>query len=110
VIDDKGHLWIAKFPSTRDEKNTGAWEMVLYELAKASGIQVSEARLQKISGKHHTFLFKRFDRTNDQRRIHFASAMTLLGLQDGADHVEGVGYLDLVGFIMQNWPEAKEDL
>jgi serine/threonine-protein kinase HipA len=36
--------------------------------------------------------------------------MTLLGLQDGADHVEGVGYLDLVGFIMQNSPEAKEDL
>ena len=36
--------------------------------------------------------------------------MTLLGLQDGADHVEGVGYLDLVGFIMQNCPETKEDL
>jgi serine/threonine-protein kinase HipA len=110
VVDDKGHLWIAKFPSSRDEKNSGAWEMVLHELAKACGIHVSEARLQKFSGKHHTFLSKRFDRANDQRRIHFASAMTLLGLQDGADHVEGVGYLDLVGFIMQNCPEAKEDL
>ena len=110
VIDDKGHLWIAKFPSSRDEKNTGAWEMVLHELAKACGIHVSEARLQKFSGRHHTFLSKRFDRTVDQKRIHFASAMTLLGLQDGADHVEGVGYLDLVGFIMQHSPKAKEDL
>jgi serine/threonine-protein kinase HipA len=110
VIDDKGHLWIAKFPSSRDEKNAGAWEMVLHKLAKACGIHVSEARLQKFSGKHHTFLSKRFDRTVDQKRIHFASAMTLLGLQDGADHVEGVGYLDLVGFIMQHSPEAKEDL
>jgi serine/threonine-protein kinase HipA len=110
VVDDKGHLWIAKFPSSRDEKNMGAWEMALHELAKACGIHVSEARLQKFSGKHHTFLSKRFDRANDQRRIHFASAMTLLGLQDGADYVEGVGYLDLVGFIMQNCPEAKEDL
>ena len=36
--------------------------------------------------------------------------MTLLGLQDGADHAEGVGYLDLVGFIMQYCPAAKEDL
>jgi serine/threonine-protein kinase HipA len=36
--------------------------------------------------------------------------MTLLGVQDGADHVEGVGYLDLVGFIMQRSPESKEDL
>jgi serine/threonine-protein kinase HipA len=110
VIDDKEHLWIAKFPSSRDEKNAGAWEMVLHELAKACGIHVSETRLQKFSGKHHTFLSKRLDRTDAQKRIHFASAMTLLGLQDGADHVEGVGYLDLVGFIMQNSPEAKEDL
>ena len=110
VIDDKGHLWIAKFPSSRDEKNAGAWEMVLHELAKACGIHVSEARLQIFSGRHHTFLSKRFDRTDAQKRIHFASAMTLLGLQDGADHVEGVGYLDLVGFIMQHSPEAKEDL
>ena len=110
VIDDKGHLWIAKFPSSRDEKNAGAWEMVLHELAKACGIHVSEARLQKFSGKHHTFLSKRFDRTHDQRRIHFASAMTLLGLQDGADHAEGIGYLDLVGFIMQNSSAVKEEL
>jgi serine/threonine-protein kinase HipA len=84
--------------------------MVLHELAKACGIHVSEARWQKFSGRHHTFLSKRFDRTNDQRRIHFASAMTLLGMQYGADHVDGVGYLDLVGFIMQHSPEAKEDL
>ncbi len=110
VIDDNGHLWIAKFPSSRDEKNAGAWEMVLHDLAKACGIHVSEARLQKFSGKHHTFLSKRFDRTEEQKRIHFASAMTLLGLQDGADHLEGVGYLDLVGFIMQHSPESKEDL
>lgn len=110
VIDDNGHLWIAKFPSSRDDKNAGAWEMVLHDLAKACGIHVPEARLQKFSGKHHTFLSKRFDRTDEQKRIHFASAMTLLGLQDGADHVEGVGYLDLVGFIMQRSPESKEDL
>ena len=110
VVDDQGNLWIAKFPSSRDEKNVGAWEMVLNVLAKACGIHVSEARLQKFSGRHPTYLSKRFDRTNDQKRIHFASAMTLLGMQDGADHVDGVGYLDLVGFIMQHSPEAKEDL
>lgn len=77
VIDDKGHLWIAKFPSSLDEKNAGAWEMVLHELDKPCGIHVSEARLQKKSGKHHTFLSKRFDRTNEQGRIHFTSAMAL---------------------------------
>jgi serine/threonine-protein kinase HipA len=110
VVDEKGHLWLAKFPSSSDEKNTGAWEMVLHELAQACGIYVSEARLQKFSGKHHTFLSKRFDRTDEQKRIHFASAMTLLGLEDGMNYVEGVGYLDLVGFIMQHSADAKIDL
>jgi serine/threonine-protein kinase HipA len=110
VMDEKGHLWMAKFPSSSDEKNTGAWEMVLHELAQACGIYVSEARLQKFSGKHHTFLSKRFDRTDEQKRIHFASAMTLLGLEDGTNYVEGVGYLDLVGFIMQHSADAKIDL
>jgi serine/threonine-protein kinase HipA len=110
VMDEKGHLWMAKFPSSSDEKNTGAWEMVLHELAQACGIYVSEARFQKFSGKHHTFLSKRFDRTDEQKRIHFASAMTLLGLEDGTNYVEGVGYLDLVGFIMQHSADAKIDL
>jgi serine/threonine-protein kinase HipA len=110
VVDEKGHLWIAKFPSSRDEKNSGAWEMVLHQLAYACGIVVPEAKLQKFSGRHHTFLSKRFDRTKSGERIHFASAMTLLGYQDGADHTEGVGYLDLVGFIMQHSAAAKEDL
>jgi len=110
VVDEKGHLWIAKFPSSRDEMNTGSWEMVLHELAHACGITVSEAKLQKFSGKHHTFLSKRFDRTNKYQRIHFASAMTLLGYQDGIDHADGVGYLDLAGFIIKYSPAAKEDL
>lgn len=110
VVDDQGHLWIAKFPSSSDDKNVGAWEMVLHQLAIACGIQVSEARIQKFSSKHATFLSKRFDRTKEQRRIHFASALTLLGLQDGADYSEGVGYLDLVAFVMKNSPQAKEDL
>ena len=110
IVDENGHLWIAKFPSSKDEKNAGAWEMVLHHLAQACGINVSEVRLQKFSGKHHTFLSKRFDRTDNHQRLHFASAMTLLGHQDGADHLDGVGYLDMAGFIIQHSPSAKEDL
>lgn len=110
VVDENGHLWIAKFPSSRDEKNSGAWEMLLHQLAEACGIRVSKASLQKFSGRHHTFLSKRFDRNDHNQRIHFASAMTLLGFQDGADHVDGIGYLDIVGFITQHSPAAKEDL
>jgi serine/threonine-protein kinase HipA len=109
VLDEKGNLWIAKFPSSTDDKNTGAWEMVLHELAKVCGIHVPDARLQQFSGKHHTFLSKRFDRTKD-KRIHFASAMTLLGYQDGADFHDGLSYLDIVAFIIQQGASVKADL
>lgn len=110
VKDEKGHLWLAKFPSALDDKNMGAWEMVVNEIAKACGIWLPEARLQQFSGKHHTFLSKRFDRTSNQQRIHFASAMTLLGHQDGDSFQEGVSYLDLVAFIIQRGASVKTNL
>ena len=109
VMDEKAKLWIAKFPSAKDDKNTGAWEMVLHQLAKACGIHVPEAKLLQFSGKHHTFLSKRFDRIK-QKRIHFASAMTLLGYQDGADFHNGLSYLDIVAFIIQQGAIVKADL
>jgi len=109
VLDEDGHLWIAKFPSAKDDKNTGAWEMVLHQLAQECGITVPEAKLIKFSGKHHTFLSKRFDRES-QNRIHFASAMTLLGFKDGADFHDGLSYLDIVAFMVQYGDNVKEDL
>ena len=59
-------------------------------------------RLLTLPGqKYHTLLSKRFDRDGEQR-IHFASAMTLCGLQDGADATTGNGYLDIVDVIVGN--------
>ena len=75
ILDENGRLWIAKFPSGHDTKNVGAWEAVTSELALDCGIQVSDFRAQKFSSKDHTFLTKRFDRSDDGKRIHFASAM-----------------------------------
>jgi serine/threonine-protein kinase HipA len=110
VFDENKNLWIAKFPSINDEKDTGAWEKVLHELAKKAGIDVPEAKLMHFSGRHHTYLSKRFDRVGSSKRIHFASAMTLLGYNDGADAEKGVSYLELVGFLLQNSSESKKDL
>jgi serine/threonine-protein kinase HipA len=109
VTDEKGNLWIAKFPSAKDEKDAGAWEMVVHQLALNSRIQVPEAKIQQFSSKHHTFLTKRFDRIQ-QQRIHFASAITLLGLQDGIDYKDGISYLNLAEFIIQRSASPKEDL
>lgn len=55
-------------------------------------------------------LSERFDRTADGRRIHFASAMSLLGLDDGAGSSTGNGYLDIVDFILQGCVDAGQNL
>lgn len=110
VQDTDGSLWIAKFPSGNDDKDIGAWEQLTYEMAIQCGIDMAESRIQKFSHHQHTFITKRFDRTADGQRIHFASAMTLLGYTDGVDHQDGVSYLDLVEFLMQNGANIDEDL
>ncbi len=104
-----GALWIAKFPSKHDEYNAGAWEMVVHDLAVKCGLCVPEARLETFSKNGATFLVKRFDRQRG-RRVHFASAMTLLGKVDGAAADEGTSYLDLASFIRHSGAAPKEDL
>lgn len=110
VVDPDGHLWIAKFPSKNDEGDIGAWEWITYQLALDSGIQMAPAEVRRFSSTHHTFLAKRFDRTEQGGRLHFASAMTMLDYADGADFNEGVSYLELVEFITTSGARVKEDL
>ena len=110
VTDPAGNLWIAKFPSTSDEYDIGAWEMVVWQIAVNAGINMAPAQLQHFSGRHHTFLTRRFDRTPNTGRIHFASAMTLLGRQDGVDYHDGLSYLDMAGFIIQNGRRVNDNL
>lgn len=110
VIHKKGELWIAKFPSNKDQSDIGGWEIVVYELAILAGVKMSKSKAQKFYSNQHTFLTKRFDRNEKGKRIHFASAMTMLGYQDGADEEDGASYLDLVEFIITNGANVEKDL
>lgn len=102
VRDADGSLWIAKIPSVNDDYDVALWELWAHTMASKAGIEVPEMRLLSLPGqKYHTLLSKRFDRDGEQR-IHFASAMTLCGLQDGADANTGNGYLDIVDTIIGN--------
>ncbi len=109
VIDPTGNLWIAKFPSKNDDKNSGAWEFIVGQMAIECGIRMADSNAKIFSQKHHTFLTKRFDRIKD-KRIHFASAMTLLGYKDGHDYKEGGSYLDMVELIEQYGAEPTIDI
>jgi serine/threonine-protein kinase HipA len=110
VIDTDNNLWIAKFPSCNDKKDTGAWEIVVNNLAKDAGLKTAEGMIRKFSGRHHTFLTRRFDRDCNGKRIHFASAMTMLGYSDGDNADTGASYLDIVEFILQHGCRADKDL
>lgn len=110
VLDESGHPWIAKFPSRRDEINIGKWEYLVYQLAQAAGIEAAEADVRHFSGEYDTFLTRRFDRSSDGQRVHFASAMTLLSKKDGDGGDTGVSYLDLADFLMKSGAQVNKDL
>ena len=110
VIDTDGTLYVAKFPSKKDLENTELIEHFSYHLAAKAGIHVAKTRTIRISKDRDLLLSERFDRTKDGRRIHFASAMSLLGLDDGADSSTGNGYLDIVDFILHGCTDVRQNL
>ena len=105
VLDEQGAIWIAKFPSRHDEIDVGAWEMVAHNLSLRCGIKVPEAKAMKLSKTGTTFLTRRFDR-DEKMRVHYASAMTMLGKNDG----EQAGYIDIADAIEQIGCKPVEDL
>ena len=110
VLDTDGSLCIAKFPSRKDDYDTELWEHLCHLLAKRAGITVADTRVLQTSETYHTLISKRFDRTEQGKRIHFASAMTLLGLHDGDNAMNGYGYLDIVDFIIRHCTDVESNL
>ena len=110
VKDTDGCLYVAKFPSRNDDYDVSLWEHLSHLLANKAGVIAAETSVIPTGDKYHALLSKRFDRTAEGRRIHFASAMTLLGLTDGSDAQTGNGYLDIVDFILQNCCQVEYNL
>jgi serine/threonine-protein kinase HipA len=92
--DLDGSLWIAKFPARDDDRDVGAWEFVIHDLAERAGIEVPPARRLSFGKDFHTYCVQRFDRRAG-RRCFYASAMAMLR----KDHSEGTSYLELAEFL-----------
>lgn len=109
VIDEDGRLSVAKFPSRKDDYDVGNWEHFAHIMARKSGINAALTRI--IPGdRYHILLSRRFDRNPEGGRIHFASAMTLLGLTDGDNSSSGYGYPDIVDFILRHGSNVDKNL
>ncbi len=104
VIDNDGRLAIAKFPKNDDERSIPRGEVLAMTLAAAAGIKVAKATLLDVAGRPVS-LITRFDRDQD-RRIPFVSAMTLLGLNDGDEAT----YTDIAEVIKMYSSAPTEDL
>ncbi len=109
ILDKDNNLWIAKFPSNNDIIDKAAWEFLAYRLALKAKINMSESKLERVLGSYHTFFTKRFDRVG-QKRIHFASAMTMCNYNESKLRYETASYLDIAEFIQTNGANIKDDL
>lgn len=100
--EQDGSLWIAKFPAHEDNRDIGAWEGIVWWLARQAGIDMPEAKVMRFSrGGYHTYCVRRFDRADGRRRF-YASAMTLLGKATS----EGASYLELAEFLAKRGAPA----
>jgi serine/threonine-protein kinase HipA len=103
VIDQHGHLSIAKFPKESDDYSIETWEEIALRLAERAGIQTPKHALLEVAGKQ-VLLSRRFDRDNGWR-IPFLSAMSMTGSRDG----ERGSYPELVDALTAHGAQAKED-
>jgi len=109
ILDEKGNLWIAKFPSKEDTIDKAAWEFLAYKLAIKAGIEMAQCKIEKVSGKYFIFFTKRFDRVKN-KRVHFASAMTMTGNNEETIKDRHPSYLDIAEFIQFNESNNTKEL
>ena len=103
VIDQHGHLSIAKFPKETDDYSMETWEEIAFRLADAAGIATPHHQLLQIAGKA-VLLSRRFDRAGTTR-IPFLSAMSMTASRDG----ERGSYPEIVDVLTRHGAQAKSD-
>lgn len=109
IIDEKGQLWIAKFPSKHDTYDMAKWEYLAYRLALDAGVVMAESKIEKVAGHYYTFFTKRFDRDVNER-IHFSSAMTMTGNDEASIRDKTPSYLEIAEFIQFAGANVEKDL
>ena len=94
LIDERGRLAIAKFPSIEDERSVTRGEILAMCLATKAGIDAAPARMLALNGSA-VALIERFDRSEDGSRIAYLSAASMLQ----ASREEDRSYEELLAVI-----------
>jgi serine/threonine-protein kinase HipA len=105
VVDQHGRLSIAKFPSTTDDWPVVAWEHVVSELARASGLSLPPSALVDVEGRS-VLVTRRFDRQGGSR-VPFLSALALVGASDGDP---ARSYLEIADALRQHGVNVEHNL
>jgi serine/threonine-protein kinase HipA len=103
VIDQHGHLSIAKFPKETDDYSVEMWEEIALRLAMQAGIATPQHELIEVAGKL-VMLSRRFDRAG-AIRVPFLSAMAMLAARDG----ERGSYPEIVDALTKHGAQGKSD-
>jgi serine/threonine-protein kinase HipA len=103
MIDQHGHLSIAKFSKETDEYSIETWEEIAMRLAGLAGIATPHHELVQAVGRA-VLLSRRFDRAGTVR-IPFLSAMAMTGSTDG----ERGSYPEIADALARHGAQAKTD-
>ncbi len=107
VIDDDGTLSIGKFPSVGDERSVTKGEVLAMTLARKAGLEAAQARLIDSDGAP-VALIRRFDRTENGKRLMYVSAATMLGAgpEDASEH----SYTEIVDALRKFGSQPMVDI
>lgn len=87
TVEDGHKVWLCKLPERGDRHNVQRIEYATLELARAAGLRVCTARLERV-GSHEVLMLQRFDRewdagARDYARYGLVSGLTVLDAEDG---------------------------
>ncbi len=112
VVEDDGHLWLAKFNRSDDPFNQARVEHTMLLLARECGISSAESRVIQVGGRD-VLLVKRFDRVpaapGAHKRARMLSALTLLRTGDSHQDRERWSYVLLAEELRRVSREPKQD-
>jgi len=112
VADERGQLWVAKFPARGDRRVNAITEGAYLGLAARCGIRVPRSRVLKVAGRS-TVLVERFDQApapEGETRRFYLSAHTLLGLDESVLDRRKWSYLEFAHLLRRISDEPEVDV